>query len=261
MPLRGGVRPRRPLGNPEGLDNIAQAGRSLLAEILAQRRSSPAERLDAVGCRLMRLGSELDRLAGSGLRRGLFLQAGEVLLTFQAPWASIGGWDLRGKGPDRARAGTAINYEQVFRDVAPGLWRTIYAFAAGRRAVADDAVAEAFARALEQAGQIRDPVPWLYRTAFRLATEDLRRERREPEPEPEPEHTPCSAAGLGALVPALRQLSPAQRAAVVLHYEADLSVQEVARRMGTSVGAVKVHLFRGRRRLRELLGAEEVGDA
>ena len=64
-----------------------------------------------------------------------------------------------------------------------------------------------------------------------------------------------------ALVPALRQLSPAQRAAVVLHYEADLPVQEVARRMGTSAGAVKVHLFRGRRRLRELLGEEEASDA
>ena len=190
------------------------------------------------------------------MRRGLFLPAGEVLLTFQVPWASIGVWDLRGKGPDRVRPGTAINYEQVFRDAAPGLWRTVYAFAAGRRAVADDAVAEAFVRALERAGQIRDPVPWLYRTAFRLATEDLRRERRKPEPEPE--QPPCPAAGLGALVPALRQLSPAQRAAVVLHYEADLSVQEVARRMGTSVGAVKVHLFRGRHRLRELLGDEEV---
>ncbi len=169
---------------------------------------------------------------------------------------------MRGKPPDRARPDAAVNYEQVFRDAAPGLWRTIYAFAAGRRAVADDAVAEAFARALEHAGQIRDPVPWLYRTAFRLATEDLRRERRkpEPEPEPEPDQAPASAAGLAALVPALRQLSAAQRAAVVLHYEADLPIQEVARRMGTSAGAVKVHLFRGRHRLRELLG-EEVDDA
>ena len=167
-------------------------------------------------------------------------------------------WDLRGNRPDRVRPGTAVNYEQVFRDVAPGLWRTIYAFAAGRRAVADDAVAEAFARGLEQAGQIRDPVPWLYRTAFRLATEDLRRERREPGPEFDQAAAP--AAGLGALVPALRQLSPAQRAAVVLHYEADLPVQDVARRMGTSVGAVKVHLFRGRHRLRELLGTMEVDD-
>jgi hypothetical protein len=95
----------------------------------------------------MRLASELDRRAGSSLRRDVFLPAGEVLLTFQVRWASIGVWDVRGKGPDRVRAGTAINYEQVFRDVAPGLWRTIYAVAAGRRAVADEAVAGAVARA------------------------------------------------------------------------------------------------------------------
>jgi RNA polymerase sigma-70 factor (ECF subfamily) len=164
---------------------------------------------------------------------------------------------VRTKGPSRVHPGSATDYEQVFRDAGPGLWRTIYAFAAGRRVVADDAVAEAFARALERADQIRDPVPWLYRTAFRLATEELRRERREPGAE----QAPPSPVGLGALVPALQQLSPAQRAAVVLHYEADLPLQVVARRMGTSVAAVKVHLFRGRRRLRELLGAEEVDDA
>jgi RNA polymerase sigma-70 factor (ECF subfamily) len=181
------------------------------------------------------------------------------LLTFLVLWASIGVWDLRGNRPDRVQPGIAVNYEQVFRDAAPDLWRTIYAFAAGRRAVADDAVAEAFARALERASQIRDPVPWLYRTAFRLAAEDLRRERRGPEPELDQAAAP--AAGLGTLVPALRQLSPAQRAAVVLHYEADLPVEDVARRMGTSVGAVKVHLFRGRRRLRELLGTTEIDDA
>jgi RNA polymerase sigma-70 factor, ECF subfamily len=167
-------------------------------------------------------------------------------------------WDVRGKGPG-VQTPTAVDYEQVFRDAGPGLWRTIYAFAAGRQAIADDAVAEAFARALERAAQIRDPVPWLYRTAFRLATEDLRRERRRPEPDPEQADGP--AAGLVALVPALRQLSPAQRAAVVLHYEADLPIREVAARMGTSVAAVKVHLFRGRGRLRELLGSEEADDA
>jgi RNA polymerase sigma-70 factor, ECF subfamily len=167
--------------------------------------------------------------------------------------------ELRSQEPEQAPPRVAADYEQVFRDAAPGLWRTIYAFAAGRRAVADDVVAEAFARALERAGQIRDPVPWLYRTAFRLAAEDLRRERREPEPEADRAAVP--AAGLAALVPALRQLSPAQRAAVVMHYEADLPVREIARRMGTSGGAVKVHLLRGRRRLRELLGDEEADDA
>ncbi len=148
-------------------------------------------------------------------------------------------------------------FEQLFRQTAPGLWRTIFAFAGGRAAVADDAVAEAFARALERISQIREPVPWLYRTAFRLAAEDLRRK----EPAVEPERSVEAAAGLEALVPALRELSPAQRAAVVLHYEADLPVREVAEHMGTSVAAVKVHLFRGRHRLRELLSEEKAGHA
>ena len=149
------------------------------------------------------------------------------------------------------------DFEQLFRQAGPGLWRTIFAFAGGRAAVADDAVAEAFARALVRAGQIREPVPWLYRTAFRIAAEELR--RKEPAVQPEPRAP--AAAGLEALIPALRELSPAQRAAVVLHYEADLPVREVAERMGTSVATVKVHLFRARRRLRELLSGEEAGHA
>lgn len=45
------------------------------------------------------------------------------------------------------------------------------------------------------------------------------------------------------------------------HYEADLPVREVASLMGTSSAAVKVHLHRGRNRLRQILGTEEVDDA
>jgi DNA-directed RNA polymerase specialized sigma24 family protein len=48
---------------------------------------------------------------------------------------------------------------------------------------------------------------------------------------------------------------------VYLHYQADLPVAEVARLIGTSTAAVKVHLMRGRRRLAELLGDDEVVDA
>jgi RNA polymerase sigma-70 factor, ECF subfamily len=170
---------------------------------------------------------------------------------------------MRSTEPDPARqqASRPCDLERVFREAGPGLWRTIYAFSAGRRTVADDAVAEAFARALERADTIRDPVPWLYRTAVRIAAAELRRERKEPPPERLPGPAVTPPCGLDALVPALRQLSPAQRAAVVLHYEADLPVRDVARQMGTSVAAVKVHLFRGRHRLREILGAEEVADA
>ncbi len=149
------------------------------------------------------------------------------------------------------------DYATLFREVGPQLWRAILVYAGGRREVADDAVGEAFARAIESDGVIRRPFPWLYRTAFRIAAAELRREG-----------TTFPLAELylddpatGDLMRALRRLSPAQRAAVFLHYEADLPVREVARLMGTSSAAVKVHLHRGRNRLRQILGTEEVDDA
>jgi RNA polymerase sigma-70 factor (ECF subfamily) len=63
--------------------------------------------------------------------------------------------------------------------------------------------------------------------------------------------------GLPDLLAALRELTPAQRAAVYLHYRADLPVREVAHITGMSSAAVRVHLMRGRRRLAELLGDED----
>ncbi len=60
---------------------------------------------------------------------------------------------------------------------------------------------------------------------------------------------------------ALRALSPKQRAAVILRYEADLATDEVAKRMGVSAATVRVHIHRGRAKLRALLGTEEVDDA
>jgi len=55
------------------------------------------------------------------------------------------------------------------------------------------------------------------------------------------------------LVAALQRLSDKQRASVVLHYYADYPVKEVAAITGTTSAAVRMHLNRGRRRLRELL--------
>lgn len=156
-------------------------------------------------------------------------------------------------GTDQARA-----YDELFRESGATLVRAIYAYTGGRRDIAEEAVAEAFARAIEHDRTIRDPLAWIYRTAFRIAAEESKRERREP---------PNAAAdgaggseGLRNLVAALRKLSPNQRAAIVLHYEADLPVQEVARRMRMTAATVKVHLHRGRKKLRALLGDEEVGD-
>ena len=58
------------------------------------------------------------------------------------------------------------------------------------------------------------------------------------------------------LVIALASLSEKQRAAVVLHDAAGYPNKEVAAIIGSTTAAVKVHVARARRRLRELLGDE-----
>jgi RNA polymerase sigma-70 factor, ECF subfamily len=148
------------------------------------------------------------------------------------------------------------DFDRLFREDGPGVWRTMVAFTGGRRDIAEEAVAEAFARALQHAPGIRDPIAWIYRTAFRIARDELKRETRRGVADDEVSGE--DAAGTGELLRALRQLSPNQRAAIVLRYEADLPIDEVARRMGIAAPTVRVHLHRGRARLRELLGAEEV---
>ena len=47
------------------------------------------------------------------------------------------------------------DFDRLFREDGPGLWRTMVAFTGGRRDIAEEAVAEAFARAL--AARARHP--------------------------------------------------------------------------------------------------------
>jgi RNA polymerase sigma-70 factor, ECF subfamily len=153
----------------------------------------------------------------------------------------------------------ATRLERLFKETGPILWRSVYAFTGGRRDITEEAVSEAFARAMANIETIRDPVAWIFRTAHRLAIKEMQRERRKP---PEVRYpAEVERPETHELMAALRQLSPRQRAAVVLHYQTDLPVAEIARLLGMSPATVKVHLFRGRKRLRQLLGTEEVGDA
>jgi RNA polymerase sigma-70 factor (ECF subfamily) len=156
------------------------------------------------------------------------------------------------------RTTEAHDFDALFREAGTGVFRTLYAYTGGRRDVAEEAMAEAFARALARSGTIRDPIAWIYRTAFRLANEELRAERRRG-PVPAKEGSPPPE--LSGLIEALRRLSPNQRAAIVLRHVLDLDVPEVANRMGTAIPTVRVHIHRGRKKLRELLGTEEVDDA
>lgn len=143
----------------------------------------------------------------------------------------------------------------LFTEFAPPLYRALYAFSGRRATLAEDVTAETFARAVAYQDRIRDPRAWLYKTAFRIAAAELRDERRREEERPEADWD--APHGLAEISDALQQLPQQQRAAVVLRYVCDFTTRETASAMGVSAATVRVHLFRARKRLRDLLGDEE----
>jgi RNA polymerase sigma-70 factor (ECF subfamily) len=148
------------------------------------------------------------------------------------------------------------DFDALFRAERDGLYRTMLAFTGGRTDIAEDATAEAFARAFARREDLRDPIAWIYRAAFRIATDEVRHDKRRTTT-PEIEVLGGESSDMSDLISALRQLSPRQRAAIVLRHVADLEMTEIARRMGTATPTVRVHLHRGRTKLRELLGSDE----
>ncbi len=60
-----------------------------------------------------------------------------------------------------------------------------------------------------------------------------------------------------ALVQALAQLDPSYRLPILLHYYADLSLEQVSQTLNLSVAAVKSRLYRARAQLRNALAEDE----
>ena len=146
--------------------------------------------------------------------------------------------------------------ERVYRDEAPKLWRSLVAFS-GDREIASDAVAEAFAQALRGGDAVREPGRWVWKAAFRIASGELKDRGRIDGLAPEASYEmPDDALAMTAL---LRRLPTKQRAAVVLHYYADLPNERIAKVLGITTATVRVHLSQGRKRLKQLL--EEEADA
>lgn len=165
---------------------------------------------------------------------------------------------LAGRQPAGLPAAPAPPFEQLYASQFPGLVVQLYAYF-GDRQEALDVVQEAFCRALARWSTVSrydDPVAWVRRVAWNLATSRwrrtrtavraLRRQRVEPVAGPEPDRV--------ALVAALATLPRQQRRAVVLHYLADLPVSEIAEREGVAAGTVKSWLHRARTALAGQLG-------
>lgn len=132
---------------------------------------------------------------------------------------------------------------------------------AGDLAEAQDVVQEAFVRLLAAPGRLArltSPEAWLRTVALNVLRSRWRRgkvlRRLLPRIEAESAEVPGADPEHVALMAALRQLPAGQRAAIALHYLADLPVAEVAGALGVSAGTVKSRLSRGRAALAELLG-------
>jgi RNA polymerase sigma-70 factor (ECF subfamily) len=139
------------------------------------------------------------------------------------------------------------------------------ALVAGSRAVAEDAVQEALARAWERTerGEDIDSLPaWVTRTAMNLSRSAFRRLRAELRARERPAASAPTAEAAGAevradLARALAALPRRQREVVGLHYHLGLPVGEVAGTLGVSEGTVKTSLHRARRALARALRPDE----
>ncbi|MFC3503585.1 SigE family RNA polymerase sigma factor [Micromonospora krabiensis] len=141
---------------------------------------------------------------------------------------------------------------------SPALSRTAYLLT-GDHQLAEDLLQSALARTYRHWSRIRDGDPEAYvrRTMYHQQVSWWRRRRPVERLEPRPtdrtadDHSDASALRL-SVAAALRQLTPRQRAVVVLRFYEDLTEAQVAEALGCSVGTVKRHGHDAIRRLRDI---------
>jgi RNA polymerase sigma-70 factor (ECF subfamily) len=130
---------------------------------------------------------------------------------------------------------------------------------AGSRAVAEDAVQEALARAWERSErgeEIRNLGAWVTTVSLNLSRSALRRRRveRRATQRLDPPRTDEPSSDRIDVERSVSALPRRQREVVVLHYFLGLEVREIAEVLGVSDGTVKTSLHRARSALAWSLG-------
>jgi RNA polymerase sigma-70 factor, ECF subfamily len=142
----------------------------------------------------------------------------------------------------------------------------------GDQGAAEEVVQEAFLQAYRKIGQFDDRRPfgpWFLRSVIHAALKAAARQKRvEPLEEPPggsstaewlidpalgPQEIAETAEASEAIWQALRQLTPDQRAAVVLHYFLDESENEMILELNRPLTTIKWWLYAARQRLRKIL--------
>ena len=132
---------------------------------------------------------------------------------------------------------------------------------------AEDVTQDAFAKASfhwKRIAAYDQPEAWVRRVAFNEAYNSTRRARRwlaAMARHGPPAQVPAVSPDRVDLHRALGRLTPLHREVLVLHYVAELSVDEVATQLRLPAGTIKSRLSRARRALAEQLGDEREGVA
>ena len=155
-----------------------------------------------------------------------------------------------------AAAGPVPDFDTFFAIEYRRLFEVLYLLARDR-AEAEDLAQEAMARAFERWSGIRDPVRYVYRTAFNLNRTVRRRlavaVRKRGELLPPAADVDAVDRRLDAL-DALASLPATQRAAVVLVDWAGMTAEEAAGILGIQAVSVRGRLHRARAALRQRMG-------
>lgn len=149
------------------------------------------------------------------------------------------------------------DFAQFYQEARDGCLRAVYA-SVGDRQLAEDLVAEAFARAWASWHRVgRHPAPraWIVRTALNTHVSWWRRRRREVGWDGQDTGATVDAETLPdeRILRALRSLPARQREVVALRIFLDLDTETTARTLGIAPGTVTAHLARATAALRGLL--------
>lgn len=132
-------------------------------------------------------------------------------------------------------------YTSTFGDLAGYGWSLT-----GDPHTGDELAQEALTRVYARWGLLREPRPYAYRTVTNLARNRWAAAAREARSLSQLVDTPPPASPDISTLDAVRRLSPPLRDAVLLHYYADLSVQDVAKVLRRPVGTIKRRLHDAR---------------
>ncbi|MGC2398416.1 MAG: RNA polymerase sigma factor [Acidobacteriaceae bacterium] len=162
-----------------------------------------------------------------------------------------------------AQAGDRAALEQLLRDAYASLRRYVTHLAGAT--FADDILQETSLQIFRKLPYLREPAvfrPWTFRIASRIAFSHLKRAHRwQGLDDVPPEHLTTSDPSLGeppdeAFLTLLDRVSPASRAVLLLHYQHDLGLEEVAAILEIPIGTAKSRLNYGVTTLRKYLTAE-----